>query len=419
MISYAIIVFDETTPFPSLYALIPVIGTGLLILCAVPKTFIHKLLSVKPLVGIGLISYSAYLWHQPLLAFARHRLLGDVSDLILIALCLSSLIMAWFSWKFVEGPFRNKHVVTRNKVFLISMIGIGIFLLLGLSMHFKNGYGKRVSFSEELSRTFERPSIENCFALLFNHSEEQWGCTLGRDEGDIDFILFGDSHSISLSSLVHETGKQKGIKIFYTGAYGCLPFVGIFPKRSDQYSNNCNLLNERVYQFAKDSKVRGIILSARWSYYTIGDYDLGGAQLISNKENGPFTLQHSLDVFPKALDATVKKYASIEVPIHLITQPPHQKYSPESVYFMIAKGRGSIEDLSVKRSNFEKLNDIPINIFSTYKNEIDIYDITNLFCDEAICPIGEKTRSFYYDSDHLSTHGALKLSNTIESILAK
>jgi len=419
MIIYSIVVFDNTTPFPSFYALIPTIGTGLLILCAVPKTFIHKLLSLKFIVGIGLISYSAYLWHQPLLAFARHRLMGEVSDLILISLCIASLVMAWFSWRFVEGPFRNKHTITRNKVFLFSMVGISIFCALGLSAHLKNGYGERVNFTEELSKSFEPPATVNCFATLFNHFEEQWGCTLGRGEGDIDFILFGDSHSLSLTSLIDEKGKQRGVKIFYTGASGCLPFVGIHPKRNDQYKNNCNLLNERVHQFAKDSKVKGIILSARWSYYTLGDYDFRGAQLISDKANGPFTLQHSIDSFSNALDATVKKYTSIEVPIHLITQPPHQKYLPENVYFMIEQGRGSIEDWSVKRADFEKLNEIPVNAFSRYKNRIDVYNITNLFCDESICPIGEKARSFYYDNDHLSTYGALKLSNTIESIFSE
>ena len=115
MVIYSIIVFDKTTPFPSIYALVPTIGTGLLILCAVPKTFVHKILSLKFIVGVGLISYSAYLWHQPLLAFTKHRLLGE-ADFILIIMCILSVIMAWFSWRFVENRL-DKETLFLQKIF--------------------------------------------------------------------------------------------------------------------------------------------------------------------------------------------------------------------------------------------------------------------------------------------------------------
>jgi peptidoglycan/LPS O-acetylase OafA/YrhL len=416
MIVYSIIEFDDTTPFPGLYALIPTIGTGLLIVCAVPKTFAHRFLSLKYIVGIGLISYSAYLWHQPLLAFARHRLLGEISEPLLIALCLTSLVMALFSWKFVEAPFRNRKTLTRNKVFFFSMLCIVIFTSLGLSIHLKKGYADRVNFTEELTNSFERPSSENCFDVPFNHSAKQWGCILGSGEGEINFIFFGDSHSLSLKSFIHEKAKQKGIKVFYTGSSGCLPFMGIHPQRNDQYKNNCNLLNKRVFELAKSTDLDGIILSARWSYYTLGDYNFSGAQLVSDAAEGPFNLQHSIDIFTSALGATIEKFNSIEVPIHLITQPPHQKHPPELVYFSSFKGIGSIESLSVKRADFDRLNEIPINAFYKFEDEINIYNITDFFCDEFICLIGEENKSFYYDNNHLSTYGVLKMEKVIEDI---
>ena len=419
MIVYSIIAFDKTTPFPSLHALIPTIGTGLLILCAVPKTLVHNLLSLKFIVGIGLISYSAYLWHQPLLAFARHKLLGDVPDFILIVLCIASLVMAWFSWKFVEVPFRNRKTLTRKKVFFFSIVCMVLFSSLGISMRLKNGYEDRVSFSEELANSFKMPPPENCFDKPFNHSAEEWGCILGRSEGEINIIFTGDSHSLSFKTLIDQKAKEKDVKVFYTGSSGCLPFLGIYPKRTDQYENNCNLLNERISELAKSNDVDGIILSARWSYYTYGDYGFSGGVLISNSPEGPFSLQHSIDTFNSAFEDTVNNYNSIDVPIHLITQPPHQKYPPQSVYFKSAKGMDSVESLSVRRSDFDRLNEIPINTFYKYENKVNVYNLTDLFCDEYLCPIGDRDRSFYYDDDHLSINGALKLEKVIEKILSK
>jgi len=146
MVIYSIVWFDDTTPFPSLYALVPTVGTGLLIVSAVPKTYAHKVLSLKPFVGIGLISYSAYLWHQPMLAFARHRLNEDVSDLLLLALCAISLVLAWFSWRFVERPFRAKDGISRRTIFAIAIVGLIAFISVGQYLNASDG---RLSYLPE------------------------------------------------------------------------------------------------------------------------------------------------------------------------------------------------------------------------------------------------------------------------------
>ena len=94
---------------------------------------------MKFIVGIGLISYSTYLWHQPLLAFARHRVLGELSDLTLIILCVASFVMAWFSWKFVETPFKSKAKVSRRSIFKFALIFTLFFSVTGLWLHSNNG----------------------------------------------------------------------------------------------------------------------------------------------------------------------------------------------------------------------------------------------------------------------------------------
>ena len=132
MIVYSILFFDESTPFPSLYTLVPTVGTGLLILSAINRTIIYKILSFSPIVSVGLISYSAYLWHQPLLAFAKHKFLEEVSDLMLIMLCLSSLVLAYISWRWVEKPFRDKTQTSKKFILNFSVLGILFFSAIGM-----------------------------------------------------------------------------------------------------------------------------------------------------------------------------------------------------------------------------------------------------------------------------------------------
>ena len=97
-IATAIAVYDEKTPFPSAYTLLPVVGTAMFLVFADAKTMGAKILGFKAFVGIGLISYSAYLWHQPLFAFARIRLSFEPSIQLMLFLSLLSLVLGYLSW---------------------------------------------------------------------------------------------------------------------------------------------------------------------------------------------------------------------------------------------------------------------------------------------------------------------------------
>jgi len=430
LIIYAIVIFDDKTPFPSLYALVPTLGTALLIISAVPNTLAHKLMSFSPIVGIGLISYSAYLWHQPLFAFARHQQFGQTSDLLLAMLFFISILFAWFSWRYVEKPFRDKTRTTQLLIFSFSLSGIIIMSLIGGFLHLSKGVTSRVSFSDELSSSLLPPSLDNCIENLVPDSTYQkgstvdnWGCYIGTQKPNIDFIVFGDSHSLSLISLLDKIGKERNISIFHTGSSGCLPFIGIYADRealrvlSNQKKNNCHILNRNIMEIAKKNPIKGIILSARWTSYISSDSDLyGRQQMISLQPDGPYSLEGSMQAFRSAFNNTLDQYNQLKIPVHLISQPPQQKFSPERAYFKVAKGLSTIENLSMRRPLFEKLEKFQLEVFSERSHDFNFYHAIDNFCDDKICLIGSADVSYYYDDNHLSSPGALKLRPFFQEI---
>ncbi|EIJ36530.1 acyltransferase family protein [Thiothrix nivea] len=131
LLACAVLLFDNGIPFPSLYALVPVVGAALLILFARPATWVGRLLACRVLVGIGLVSYSAYLWHQPVFVFARMQSMEEPGMELMAALSLLSLLLAWFSWRWVEKPFRDRRHFTRKQIFTSAAIGSLILLAIG------------------------------------------------------------------------------------------------------------------------------------------------------------------------------------------------------------------------------------------------------------------------------------------------
>jgi len=130
LIVYAVFSFDNNTRYPSFYTLIPTLGTSFVILFGRSKSFVGMCLSNPVFVWTGLVSYSAYLWHQPLFAFTRLASLREPSLWLMGIMVIVTFTLAYFSWRFIEKPFRSKTTFSKQQVFTyftaVSVLFIGI-----------------------------------------------------------------------------------------------------------------------------------------------------------------------------------------------------------------------------------------------------------------------------------------------------
>jgi peptidoglycan/LPS O-acetylase OafA/YrhL len=134
--------YTGATQFPGLHALPPTLGTALLIVFADRRTWIAKLLSLRWIVGVGLISYSAYLWHQPLFAFARIYAPDEPAPGLFAALALLALGLAYLTFRFVERPCRDRRRFTRGQIFAASAAGSLLLIGLGTAGHVSGGFAE-------------------------------------------------------------------------------------------------------------------------------------------------------------------------------------------------------------------------------------------------------------------------------------
>jgi len=226
LIIYAISRFNELTPYPSLYTLIPTTGTALIILFADQRTLVGKLLSAQVLVGIGLISYSAYLWHQPLLAFARYRSVTPLGTSTVWLIIICTFMLSYASWRFVEQPFRSRQAVD-NRRLLKWMGGIAIALIcFGLAGYQSNGFVEMRKIADLPDGYLYHAQIVKKFntgidgKLCISNGPNICQVT-DFPNADKSILLLGDSHSADLSNQFKEFALQYHFNAWQMSITGC------------------------------------------------------------------------------------------------------------------------------------------------------------------------------------------------------
>lgn len=416
MIIYSVFIFDKFTSFPGANALTPTIGAVLIVLFATPATFVGKLLGTKLLVGIGLISYSTYLWHQPLFSFARYASLQEPSKILFLGLIIASLLLAFFTWKFVETPFRNKNKTSRKQIFWFGALGSLFFIAIGLVGVYNKGFEKRFNMPATLKSSFGLTDTAHaCFDKPNLATNKDWLCDIGASKETMpEIVVFGDSHSKSLFDAFNSAALKANIHAVYSGVSYCTPFLGVYILRDDQAQIGCHLVNQRVFDYVKANKIKQIYIIGRWSVYTDGGYDGTEATWIGQTPNSKKNKELSRAAFAAGLKKTVEAYASIGAKLTIVKQIPQQNLNVQDLYYKVygnstnandpQKITESIHELSVSKQQHLALQNFASTQFKQY-SQLNLLNFDDIFCDAEKCLFGNNQHSYYFDNNHLTTAG--------------
>lgn len=275
MLLYAVFVFDKSTPFPSLYTLVPTIGTALIILFAYPQTAVGALLGNTAFVSIGLISYSAYLWHQPLFAFARHRSVTAPGVTALLLLSLAAVALAYISWRFIEQPVRQGNGISRNRLFTACGTVTAVFLGIGMYGDFTNGYGPHSDVAETKLR-----EIEHRIRINYGLNEACEGkFTLTqecRTSDQPEILLWGDSYAMHL--LQGFIASKPDLKVIQMTESVCAPMFGTAPinvEYTETWGRECIKHNDQVLNWIEsNTTVKYAALGSPFGQYVSPEWRL-------------------------------------------------------------------------------------------------------------------------------------------------
>jgi peptidoglycan/LPS O-acetylase OafA/YrhL len=426
LIGHSILFFNDKMFHPSFYTLSPIIGVCLIIWFSSKNELITKILSTKLFVGIGLISYSLYLWHYPIFAFVK--ITGLVSGSITgkLLLCPILLICSIISYYFVEKPNRNKN--NKFKVIIsYIIILISVLVITNSNIILKNGYKNRL------------PKI-----LQSELNNEPWNL-LKNSEGKLCFgneckfntlsnkkvYIIGDSHMASIIFNLKDRVVKKNYQFITSTLDGCFFFPGFNQVKinTQTINNNCsNNYFQKLKQILSKEKNSIIIFGGRLPVYLSGKF-------FNNKEGG---VELPINWYMDYIPSKNSKYNKIEnsVKNEILELSKHNKiimiYPIPEVgwnlykifFYKINKfNKSPSQKITTSyevykdrtKSSFELLDSIQSkNIYRVYPHK--------LFCNTTIknrCVTHDDKNIFYADDDHPSLKGAGMINDLIMKEIEK
>lgn len=399
-IAYGLFMIDRDSKFPGYNAIPTTLGTALIIYAGYyNKTFFHNLLSLKPFVWVGLVSYSAYLWHWPILAFFVYsgNKAGYEEGAILF---LIIFVIAYLSYRFVEQPIRHKQWSLKRTLLNILLYP---FLLVGavyLGMLASDGYGLRLytgyyeefnAYKSSLKKGYQysyvcqRPQLRSAYLV-----EAQIKCLLGSGDNKKKILLYGDSNASQFVGMVDEFANYAQFKFVNFEHSSCPPIYGkVSSFVAEQKLSKCNKSRKAVAPYLEEYDV--IILAANWTEYFARDKG-----------------------FKRSLELTLNRHVESGRKVIVIGKVSNLKgYNSDCDRKSLGMPYVRCIDKSPVDQKAIRANKILESLAANNK-DVEFFDVTEYFCPDGFCSVKSASGKLnYIDVGHISLSTSRDLGQRI------
>jgi peptidoglycan/LPS O-acetylase OafA/YrhL len=417
----SIALLSDATPFPGLSAVPACLGAAFVLWSGIGRDpAATAVLRSAPAVGVGLVSYSLYLWHWPALIFAREYAQRDLRPLEIATVLALSAGLAVVTWRYVEQPWRRRATPRPARALALTLSPLLAFVALGAALFLTHGLPTRLSPAARQAANIENtdvnPRRQACFTNLKPVAPN--GCRYGAatDAKDYDVLVWGDSHADAVTPGVVDWATARGWSVREATHGGCPPVVdarSMQPKRGELTGCRAST-RQAMDEIAADPKLKLIVLSARWALYD-GDkpyYDTGNPPHRMLDARAPGDRVYPLD------EALVRTLAAIRATgtraqVVVLGPVPELTFSPS---YCVAMAR------HLWRPEW-KCWDAPaaLPLARAHPAEAAIaralagaprvrtFSPSGRLCTETSCVTVLRRRVLYFDDDHLSATGARML----------
>ncbi|HEY3971534.1 MAG TPA: acyltransferase family protein [Candidatus Sulfotelmatobacter sp.] len=396
--------------FPGWWALLPVGGASLLIVAG-PSASINRIfLSNRVAVFVGLISYPLYLWHWPILSFARMIRGEELSWASRIAAVVLSMGLAWATWRFVESPIRFGRKTWMKSAALV--LASGMILCAGYTIHSEDGFGGRFK-NLPVDFGWAQPDTATTPGCLRTVGIAKLGYCRISAATPPEILLIGDSHAGALYRGVAAAYAQRSQVVMNLGEPGCVPFYD-----TESYAlgaraeRDCRPIVNRMLDFAISTpKVRTVIISAHWPIYITGRLfgdDPGLPESLS--WDGAAKDSSQTEVFAAALQNTISRLSASGKQIVLFLDWPELGFDPRSCLPRPVSLFSRVRPLcGVQRARVDaRARAYRAVIFDIQKefSRLRVFDPLPSLCDGTACYAMRDGHLLYRDDNHLSAAGS-------------